>query len=454
MGGSYLRSLFEGGHCTICLDMVEEPDELVEIDLAGNAHPMGETAALRMQGRRGRLSVLPSPAHMLVMRRLEDESGSDARACVLSGETRYSGTLCDVIGLIGHAGWKGELLVLGRAANRSLYFDQGYVVGAQSTAEGERLGEVLYRYGVLDQEQLSRCSQAMAAGALRFGEAAVRSGFVAREKLFSMAARQVEEIVYAALLESGAVYYFLESYEEAILSLRHRLSVTTLVREGVRRMHETRHFRARIPSSQHIPVRVPNRPPPEADLLQIFPCIDGQRSVAEITRVLGQSEFDVSRALFQFVQSEHVVLEAPRMTVRAVTEVCNQVMALILRELDAIDEGDPVREKLTAFAKTGDTYPELFLDAGAAEDGALDTLKIGENVTRLRGGDDAEQKLAKWLYDFTSYALSLAKPHLDQHQGARGVEAALSRGLSQRVEALLEPMAAAAGGRPGHGLTE
>jgi len=87
---------------------------------------------------------------MLVLRKVPDLKDSEARACVLSGEIRAPGAPCDIVGLIGHAGYRGELLVLSPAANRSVYFDQGYVIGAQSTALGERLGEVLYRYGVLD----------------------------------------------------------------------------------------------------------------------------------------------------------------------------------------------------------------------------------------------------------------------------------------------------------------
>jgi len=433
--------------------MVEERDELVEIDLEGTARPIGERASVRLLGRQGRLAVLPSPAHMLVLRKVPDLKDSEARACVLSGEIRAPGALCDIVGLIGHAGYRGELLVLSPAANRSVYFDQGYVIGAQSTALGERLGEVLYRYGVLDREQVARCSELMAAGALRFGEAAVRSGFVAREKLFAMGARQIEEIFHAALLEQSGMFYFLESYDEANLSIRHKLPVTTLVREGVRRMHETRYFRARIPSGEHVPVRVPGRPAPETDPLQIFPCIDDRRSVVEISRILGQGEFEVSRALFQLVQAEQVVIHPPRMTARTAAEVCNQAIALILREVDAIDQGDPIREQLGTFARNSEIYPTLFVEAGPADDGTLDGARMSQNVMRLSNAEEAEEKLARWLHDYVSYALFLARPHLDRHQGSEGSHGkpAPSSRLSEQVEAMLEPVTQAAGERLGDG---
>src|SRR6266536_2057098 len=153
--------------------MATDRDEIVEIDRKGVARPLGETATLRMQGRQGRFAVLPAPAQLLVMRKLEGSKGLETRPCLLSGEIRSAGALCDIVSFIGHAGWNGELMVLERSSGRSLFFDQSHVVGAISTVKTERLGDVLYRYGILDQAQVARWSEATATGALRFGAAAV-----------------------------------------------------------------------------------------------------------------------------------------------------------------------------------------------------------------------------------------------------------------------------------------
>jgi hypothetical protein len=421
--------------------MSEERGELVEIDAKGIARPLGETAALRMQGRQGRFSVLPSPAHLVVLRKQDARRGVDARPCILSGEIRSPGALCDIVGFVGHASWKGELLVIEPSSSRSLFFDQGHVVGAQSTVQSERLGEVLYRYGVLDEEQVQRCSDATAAGGVRFGEAAVKLGFVTRERLFSAAARQIEEIFYGVLLVNGGMFYFLESYDDAHLSIRQKLPITTLIREGVRRMHEARYFRARIPSNQHVPVRTPGWMPPESDPLQVFASVDGNRSVEDISRALGLGEFEISRALFQLIQSGHVSIKPPRLTAKAVVDVYNQAIALILRELDAIDEGDSIRDQLVSFASKGEVYTTLFVGAGPADDGTLDAAKVAENVMRVSNAKDAEEKLAHWLYEYASYALFLARPHLQRVQAAKEESGAAPKRLSQRVNAVLQPIA-------------
>ena len=103
----------------------------------------------------------------------------------------------------------------------------------------------------------------------------MKLGFVTREKLFAMTSRQTEEILYGMLLTSSGMFYFLDAYDENALSSRQKLTVASLIREGVRRMHETRYFRARIPSDQHIPQVEPGRAPPEADPLGLFGVIDG-----------------------------------------------------------------------------------------------------------------------------------------------------------------------------------
>jgi len=75
-------------------------------------------------------------------------------------------------------------------------------------------------------------------------------------------------------------------------------------------MDETRYFRDRIPSDQHVPARVVGREAPAVEFLKVFGAIDGVRPVAEIGRVIGQGEFEVTQALFQLVQSGHVVVHS------------------------------------------------------------------------------------------------------------------------------------------------
>src|SRR5256885_17146189 len=82
------------------------------------------------------------------------------------------GGLCHVITCVADGGWRGELVVVSDDERRCLFFDQGHVVGAESDAEGDRVGDVLLRTGVLRSEQVTACRVLTESGSVRFGQAA------------------------------------------------------------------------------------------------------------------------------------------------------------------------------------------------------------------------------------------------------------------------------------------
>jgi hypothetical protein len=412
-------------------------EDLVEISPEGGLRPLGERASVRLQARAGSFVVLPSPMDYLVLRK-PDAPGAPHRPCLVSGEIGAPGGICDLFSFVAQTGWRGEFMVQEQTSTRSIFFEDGHVAGAQSNVVKERLGEVLYRSGVLTREQVDACSEASSDGKLRFGEAAVKLGFLAREALFSLMARQAEEIFFGTLLVANGTYFFFAGFDDKQLSSRHRLSVTTLVREGIRRMHEARYFRARIPSERHVPVRVPGRTPPDNDPLGVYLAVDGTRDVAELGRALKVGEFEVLRTLFQLVQSGHVAIRPPLLSPSAIVNIYNGAIALILRELDAMDEGDAVREQLATFAAQSPALRALLGGEMPADDGTVDEARVIANVERTDAPADAPALLASALHEYASYALFLARPHVRRMEEAREGR---SERLSSRVSAILEPIA-------------
>jgi hypothetical protein len=414
--------------------MPDARDDIVRIDADGVAKPIGETARVRMQGREGSFHVLPSPPHLVFLRQ-EAASALDTRAVLLSGEVHAPGVLCDVASFLGQTAKKGELVVLDPEATRSVYFDAGYLVAARSSVTGERLGEALLKLGVLDEKQLGACREATGRNPLRLGEAAVQLGFVSRDRLYALMAVQVQEIFHAMLLVGEGAFYFLDSFDERELAARHRLSVPAVVRDGIRRIHETRFFRTRIPSPLHVPVPVTKPSSPEASLQRVFTAMDGKRSVEDLCRALGASEFDVTRAVFQLVQGGYATIRAPRLGAKAAVDVYNDAVSLLLRELDAIDQGDAVREELAERAKDV-PLGKLFDGAGPADDGRLDAERVAANVASRPDAHAVEEVLGNWLHEHASYAVFLARPHLKR---------------AQEAAKLLEPIAPPADGAPRQG---
>jgi len=448
--------------------MDDERLELVRVDATGTAHPVGKTASQRMRARQGAFRLMPAPAHLIVMRYVGEDGRRDPEdgpVFRLAGEITSPGAICDIVALIGQAGWNGELVVLDGAHTRSIFFEHSNVVSASSTVEGERLGEVLYRYGALTREQVAATAAAVNAD-LRFGEAAVRAGYLTRELLFQLMARQTEEIVYAVLLVADGTFFFLDPYDEGRIHARQNLSVNGLLMEGVRRMDEMRYFRDRIPSDQHVPERVPGRDggdphtpgpagrdAPRPDVAGVWAAIDGVRAIAEICRVVGQGEFEVTQALFQLVQSGHVTMQTPRPTgPAAVVALFNQAISLILREVDGSGDGSrggEVREQLASFATGAGIYDALFHRAGPSADGTVLADKIVENIAVLVGPDQAETMLSQWLYEYVSFAVFVAEPFLRGGQepapsaGPPSMRITASRAstLSKKIAELVQPLA-------------
>jgi hypothetical protein len=95
-----------------------------------------------------------------------------------------------------------------------------------------------------------------------------------------------------------------------------------------------------------------------------------------------------------------------------------------------------VRKKLTKFAKYSPTR-DLLVEAGPRDDGTFDIDAIAHNVEATGNAAAATERLSTWLYDYASYALFLAQPHLAKR------DADASARVSERLLQILDPIAPA-----------
>ncbi len=208
-------------------------------------------------------------------------------------------------------------------------------------------------------------------------------------------------------------------------------------------MHETRFFRTRIPSPLHVPAAVASNAPAEPELAQVYAAIDAERSIADIGRTVGLGEFEVTRAVFQLVQAGHATIGPPRIRPAAAVEIFNGAIALLLRELDAIDEGDGVRLQLASRVASSAQLTRVLSGAGPSDDGTFEASRVLQNLATLpvsSGQPSAAESFCRWLHEHASYALFLARPHLQRAQ-ARVAEAEPRSPVSQVVSGMLEPIA-------------
>ncbi len=403
-----------------------EGDDL-RIDATGTVHPLGREASQALRSRAGDWRLLGSPPDIVVAVR----AGADARALRLAGEVRTPGALCDVVAMIAQGSWSGELVVLEEQTKRTIHFERGNIVGATTNVEGERLGEILWRFGAITRSQLDEVVRSVEKSGKRFGEAAMELEFVGSEELYRMTARQVEEVFYAAVHVGNATFYLFDGLDESKLQQRHHLSAGQLLMEAARRMDELQFFREKIPSDAWIPVPFAGKKPPP-ELAEVWAECDGRRSVAEIGRRIGQLEFEVTRGVFQLLAAGLVTIAAPRPEGPvAIVEAFNTALVEIHRACDAVGKSRELRSGIEMFASSTGVYVSLLPVTGPNEDGSVDAERVARNVQTVAGAEqDADAWITQQMLDYTGFALFHAGSLL-----SRDAEVA----LNARVMKMLEP---------------
>jgi hypothetical protein len=434
-------------------------DQDLRVDATGTVHPVGRRASQELRARSGDWRLLLSPGEVMLAVRARDAG----RHLKMAGEVRAPFALCDVVTAVTQAAWTAELTVFEEDAAapvvRSIHFDRGNVVGARSSAVGERLGEILWRFGAITRDQLEEIVVAAERSGKRVGEAAVELHFVQPEELFLMLGRQVEEVFYAALHVPRCTYFVFEGGVDASVAPAQRMSASQLLMEAVRRADELRYFREKIPSDGWVPTPVTasggRKPPPE--LTSLYAHCDGRRSIAEIGRRVGQLEFDVTRSVFQLATAGFLFVAPPRVDGPvAVVEAFDRALLEIHRTCDVASRGAELRSALEHFASSTGVFGPLFAGAGPQRDGALSPERIARNVASL-AGNEPDAWLVQQFFEYTGFALFHAGSLLSRTEEAalNARVAVMLRPLRQHSEAapppsLRTPSTAPASQRRGH----
>jgi hypothetical protein len=383
--------------------------ELVRIDPAGVAHPIGNVAGQRLRARTGAFRLLPAPNHVVFMRYTGEDGRRDAEdgAIVkLAGEITSPGAMCDVFALLGQTGWRGELVVLDGPTARSVFFDQGSVVGVQTNVEEERIGMILYKFGLLTTEQHDRILERVRAGS-RFGAAAVELGFVTQEQVFQHLGKQIDEVVHATLVVGDGTFFFLDGFDGSKAMAHHVVSANALLMDAVTRMDEMRYFREKIPSADHVPYRLPKNDAPPEEYATTYAAIDGSLSIEGVGRATGRGEFETTKDVYALLQSKHVGIHPPKLGggLSAVVETANEGLRLLHKEAEAASLGEDLRASLASFAVGAGVYDILFRGAGPDPTGAFDADRVAENASLVAHGDDPERILKQMLLDYVGFAV-------------------------------------------------
>jgi hypothetical protein len=366
---------------------------------------------------------------------LERSDAGDKRARVLAmGEIVGKTTVLELISMIMHNGWRGELTVFDGQVGRGLLFDQGALKAAHSDVSSERLGEVMVSLAVITPDALARCVLS-ASPQRRFGEIALEAGFIDQKQLFEMLQVQAERIFQGALLVTSGHYHFvLPADDTDAPDTTLHLPVQSLLLESVQRIDEMAHFRERIPSGELRPVLTDTatRITLGESLRPVAGLVDGKHSILDISRELRLDEFEVTKRIMQLLQIGCVELKEQEQVSRERVERIVKQLNELLREIrDTVERHAGAKGKKqmlwTLQAWVRDTEISSIFGASLKLEGDISSdITLQKLMTSQR--DHPLEALHGAAHELASFAMFCASPSLP-----REAERALSKWVNQRL---------------------
>jgi hypothetical protein len=413
---------------------VSDTGDRIVVQSDGTLRVVGRGAERRLRDRAGEYTIVADVPGLLLLQR---EGGDDPGAKVLmAGQILHGMTVMEIINLIATANWRGELHVIGGDAERILTFDGAALKNAQSTHPHDRLGEVLYRLGVLDRSQLEGVLRDVSPDR-RFGKMLVEQGLVSQEDLFKYLQRQAEQVFFSSLLVASGHYVFaLPSDDGEALSTTLHIPIQHLLMEGVQQVDEMGLFRERIPSSQMCPEVKPDAKAKTLDptATTVLAYCDGERTIDDIARETGLGEFQATKAIYHLLQQGQVVLRtAARVEpeqVRALLDPINDVMRDIFMAAATYGGLARTQEAVGHWIATNGHGRLLGEGASVEVDGSLDAEQV---VSALRsvGSERPMEDLNQALQQLVAYALFTVTSQLNRDQ-----ERSLTRDVQRRLKAI------------------
>lgn len=220
----------------------------VQIDEKGRITVMGAALRAQLAERAGYYTHLPSDNSLLHFQRAANvptfEEFRDP--IVLQGDIAGMGSTVEVINFVHSSQLSGNLVFVQDDTRKCIYFKNGEVRGASSNQIEDRLGEIMFRFGLLTRESLDRAVEESRRIRRPLGNYLLDRGLVSQNDLYAHVRRQVEEIFYSTLLVRDGDF-FLTGFDVDALPSPLSMNSQSLLMEGLRRMDEMSHFKQKIP---------------------------------------------------------------------------------------------------------------------------------------------------------------------------------------------------------------
>jgi hypothetical protein len=417
------------------VDVAEDRDRNVVLIEADGRLKLDAEAQRRLAGRPGRFRVVPTTGEIVILQRVADTraatsvSGITPGRVTLAGEVDSVGGLVDVINFILSQTWSGQLAIVDGAARKTIYFRRGDVRTAASNVNEDRLGAILYRFGIVSHEQLQNAVNS--TGSAKLGQVLVEQGLLTPHDLYTYVRKQVEEIFFSVLvLRSGAFYFYRTDEDQGPVS---QLSISTkqLLFDGVRRIDELSYFREKLPSSEVILQRRHPQPPTKLEPREerVLDLVDGAKDIAAIARLSHLGEFETTKVLYRLATSGFIdTMLQPVVKMQSsrpgdslkdifgqVVDAFNEVYGKIYSAVAQRGKAQPLLKGLESFFGSVAEFAPLFVGLSMDDKGMLARDQLLSNLN-MAPTDDKLDYLHRGLNELLFFELFTAGEAVDRRE--------------------------------------
>jgi serine/threonine protein kinase len=199
----------------------------------------------------------------------------------------------------------GQLHFSHAQGRRILRFLKGQILHARSEVVGERLSDVLVRYGVLTQADLDKAMDRVLGENARLGIVLIRMGCIERTQLEEAVGLHAREVLFNVLDEPGVTVGFEELAEDALeTDLVCSLSMGEVILEATRRVQDPELVRRGLGDPSRI-LMLSSNPALRSQRITFTPTdgfilsrVDGRMSMREVLSLVPVPAEDAERSLF------------------------------------------------------------------------------------------------------------------------------------------------------------
>jgi hypothetical protein len=355
---------------------------------------------------------------------LRDASaGGECRLFAGSMEVLDAG---DIVGMVNNLKKSGILRFLDGDAQKALFFTKGEVVYATSTLADDRLGNTLWRNGMITLDALNEVTDQVGAGGARLGELLMKLGRLKPRDIYVGLTLQVKEIFLSTFSISGGTFAFTEGEHTERNAVRLHETTIELIMQGMRQHGELSRLRTIVPDKNHRFTR--RLPPPGIQFNErehaVLTLADGGKSFGDILVESQLGEFEGLKTMVRLIRMGVLApVEAEAAGLGKFEDkvgILIEALRLCYQELE--NRGAMGMMHLESYVQDPPAYQELLGGLSFDADGMLDQQALTSRAVTLYG-NRAGEVLMDALDELLQYAMFEVKNALKPEEAKGIVEA-------------------------------